>query len=77
MRDTKDYPGESNLVDAASVFPGVLRHILNQLRWLGRSRVRFQKYRVAPRLGTNAVQQRLLLGIHTHVRLTATQTEMA
>ena len=35
---------------------------------------RFQKYRVAPRLGTNAVRQRLLLGLNAHAPFTATET---
>jgi hypothetical protein len=37
----------------------------------------FRKYRVAPRMGTNTVRQRLLLGLHTHAALTATKTGMA
>lgn len=41
-----------------------------------RGNIRFQKYRVAPRLGTNTVRQRLLLGLHTRAALTATETGM-
>jgi hypothetical protein len=39
--------------------------------------IRFQKYRVAARLGTNTVRQRLLLGLHAGAALTATETGMA
>jgi len=42
-----------------------------------RDNLRFQKYRVAPRLGTNTVRQRLLLGLHTRAALAATETGMA
>lgn len=40
-------------------------------------RIIYRKYRVAPRLGTNAVRQRLLLGLHQHAHLTATETGLA
>ncbi len=40
-------------------------------------RIHFRKYRVAPRLGTNAVRQRLLRDIHAHAGLTMTETGMA
>jgi hypothetical protein len=39
-------------------------------------RIRFQKYRVAPRLGTLTVRRRLLLGLHQHAPLSATRTAL-
>jgi hypothetical protein len=39
-------------------------------------RIRFQKYRVAPRLGTLAVRRRLLLGLHQQAPLSATRTAL-
>lgn len=35
-------------------------------------RIHYRKYRVAPRLGTNAVRQRLLRNLHQHALLTET-----
>jgi hypothetical protein len=40
-------------------------------------RIRFQKYRVAPRLGTLTVRRRLLLGLHQQAPLSATRTALA
>lgn len=43
--------------------------------WLNtvfKSHIRFQKYRVAPRLGTSTVRQRLLRNLHQHALLTET-----
>jgi hypothetical protein len=37
-------------------------------------RIRFRKYRVAPRLGTLTVQRRLLFGLNQHAPLSATRT---
>ncbi len=39
--------------------------------------IRFQKYRVAPRLGTDTVRRRLLRGLHEHAPLAATETGFA
>ena len=39
-------------------------------------RIRFQRYRVAPRLGTLAVRRRLLLGLHQQAPLSATRTAL-
>jgi hypothetical protein len=39
-------------------------------------RIRFQKYRVAPRLGTLAVRRRLLLGLQQHAPMSATRTAL-
>lgn len=42
-----------------------------------RGGIRFQKYRVAPRLGTDTVRRRLLRGLHEQTTLTATETGCA
>lgn len=39
-------------------------------------RIRFQKYRVAPRLGTLTVRRRLLLGLQQHAPMSATRTAL-
>jgi hypothetical protein len=39
--------------------------------------IHFRKYRVAPRLGTNTVRRRLLLGLHANEPFTATETSLA
>lgn len=39
-------------------------------------RIRFQKYRVAPRLGTLTVRRRLLLGLQQQAPLSATRTAL-
>jgi len=39
-----------------------------------RSNTRFQKYRVAPRLGNNIVRRRLLFRLDRHAPLAATET---
>ena len=76
MRDTTNHPGDGNQLRASWGRLEVLRRILSQLRWFGDGRVRFEKYRVAPRLGTNTVRQRLLRGIQAHTRVAATETAM-
>ena len=43
----------------------------------GNNAIPFRRYRVAPRLGTDAVRRRLLLGLHAHAPLTATETGVA
>ena len=77
MRETKNHPAEVTKVRARWVRLDVLGQILRQLCRLGGRRVRFRKYRVAPRLGTDVVRQRLLHGIYAHARLTATETGLA
>lgn len=42
-----------------------------------RGGIRFQKYRVAPRLSTDIVRRRLLLGLQARATLAATETGMA
>ena len=39
--------------------------------------IRFEKYRVAPRLGTDTVRQRLLFRLHQHTPFSATETGLA
>ena len=41
------------------------------------SPLRFQKYRIAPRLGTDTVRRRLLLSLHQHPAFPATETGLA
>lgn len=43
-------------------------------RFLPMNAIRFRKYRVALRLGTNAVRRRLLFGLHACATATATKT---
>jgi hypothetical protein len=38
--------------------------------------IQFRKYRVAPRLGTELVRRRVLLGLQGHARPTATETAL-
>lgn len=42
-----------------------------------RGSIRFQKYRVAPRLGTATVRRRLLFRLDQHAPLAATETGLA
>ena len=42
-----------------------------------RGSIRFQKYRVAPRLGTDSVRRRLLSKLHQHAPFSATETGLA
>lgn len=42
-----------------------------------RGSIRFQKYRVAPRLGTDTVRRRLLFRLDQNAPLTATETGLA
>ena len=41
------------------------------------SPLRFQKYRIAPRLGTDTVRRRLLSKLHQHAPFSATETGLA
>jgi hypothetical protein len=50
------------------------------LAWIGVAadrNIHFQKYRVAPRLGTDTVRRRLLLRLHQQAPLAATETGLA
>lgn len=65
---------------ARGVLVTVRRMAASALRLMAFDRgdpIRFRKYRVAPRLGTNTVRQRLMRGLYAHARLTATETRLA
>jgi hypothetical protein len=47
------------------------------LRTVSQADIRFHKYRVAPRLRTDTVRRRLLLGLHAHAPFTPTESGLA
>jgi hypothetical protein len=77
MRETTHHRGDETLLPALGALLGVLGLRLSRWRRFGGERVRFRKYRVAPRLGTNTVRRRLLHGLHAHRALAATKAGTA
>jgi hypothetical protein len=60
----------------AALNAGLFTVRVHWLRTAFQADIRFQKYHVAPRLGTDTVRRRLLLGLSTHATLAATETRM-
>jgi len=77
MPETLNGPRNSGVPHQSFLRPGILRRFFNHLRLGSGGRLRFQKYRVAPRLGTDNVRRKILAQLHIQSPVATNETAVA